>query len=66
MSLWHWLIAALWIALFVIPLWRVLPRAGLTKWLALIGIVPFGAVAMWWILAFKQWPGDERKSVSHD
>ncbi|PXV54666.1 hypothetical protein SAMN04487785_112117 [Dyella jiangningensis] len=54
----HWLVALLFFAALVVPLWKVLPRAGLPAALALVGLIPFGAVVLWWVLAFRRWPGD--------
>ena len=45
-------------ALFVVPLWLLLPRAGLPAPLALVGIIPLGAVVLLWVMALKRWPGD--------
>jgi len=36
-----------------VPLWKLLPRAGLSPYLALLSIVPFVAVILLWIVAFK-------------
>ena len=47
----------------VVPLWRILPRAGLSPWWALVAIVPLGLVILLWMLAFKRWPGDYGEAV---
>lgn len=44
--------------LLVVPLWMLLPRAGLPAPLALVGIIPFGAIVLLWVMALKRWPGD--------
>ena len=44
--------------LLVVPLWMILPRAGMASPIALVAIIPFGAVVLLWILAFKRWPND--------
>ncbi len=59
-SVWHWLIILMFFAAVIVPLWRILPRAGISKWAALFGFVPFGVLVLWWVLAFMQWPGDEK------
>ena len=42
----------------VIPLWRILERAGLTPALALLVLIPYvGIVLVVMILAFSQWRG---------
>ena len=51
------------IALQVIPFWRILPRAGISSWVALVAVVPLGALVLLWVLAFKRWPGDAARGV---
>jgi len=46
-------------ALFVIPLWRLLPRAGLPQQAALAAFIPFGGLVVLWVLAFRRWPNDD-------
>ncbi len=45
-------------ALLVVPLWMILPRAGISAPVALVAIIPLGAVALLWVLALKRWPDD--------
>ncbi len=44
--------------LTVIPFWRILPRAGVAAPWALAAVIPFGALVLLWVLAFRKWPGD--------
>jgi hypothetical protein len=55
-SMTFWLLtnAVLWI----VPLWFLLPRAGMNRYLSLIGAIPLGGTIMLWILALKRWPGE--------
>lgn len=43
----------------VVAFWKLLPRAGLSSWLALLAIVPVIAFVLLWIVAFKEWPEDK-------
>ena len=45
-------------ALFVVPFWKLLPRAGIPAPVALVAAIPFGAVVLLWVMAFKRWPDD--------
>ena len=47
--LWYLLLTAL----VVIPFWRLLPRVGVPSWVALLALIPFGALVLLWIVAFK-------------
>lgn len=40
-------------ALLVIPFWRILPRYGIPNWVALVAIIPLGALILLWVVAFK-------------
>ncbi len=40
-------------ALIVIPFWRLLPRFDIPNWVALVAIVPLGALILLWVMAFK-------------
>jgi Kef-type K+ transport system membrane component KefB len=49
-------IMALVIAIWIVPLWRILARTGHSPALSLVAIVPiFGLILLWW-LAFAEWP----------
>lgn len=40
-------------ALVVIPFWKILPRHGIPSWVALIAVIPLGALILLWVVAFK-------------
>ncbi|GHF47405.1 hypothetical protein GCM10017056_18980 [Seohaeicola zhoushanensis] len=40
-------------ALLVVPFWRILPRNGIPSWVALVAIIPLGALILLWVVAFK-------------
>jgi hypothetical protein len=44
--------------LWVVPLWYLLPRAGMNRNLAWIGAVPALGTVMLWIVALRRWPGE--------
>lgn len=50
-----WLVGAV---LVVIPLWMILPRAGIAAPWALAAALPLGAVVILWVLALRRWPED--------
>ncbi|MEM6489948.1 MAG: hypothetical protein AAF677_17035 [Pseudomonadota bacterium] len=45
-------------AALALPMWRILPRAGLNRWWALAAVAPFGIVVLLWVLGFRRWPED--------
>lgn len=50
-----WLVVTV---LQVIPLWRILPRAGIASPWALAAALPGGTILLLWVLAYKRWPTD--------
>jgi hypothetical protein len=40
-------------ALVIVPLWRLLPKFGIPNWVALAALIPFGALVLLWVMAFK-------------
>jgi hypothetical protein len=57
------IMALLLAALVVYPFWRILPRAGLSPWLALLAVFPLATLILLWVLALKRWPGDAAKEI---
>ncbi|WP_246175746.1 hypothetical protein [Roseovarius bejariae] len=39
--------------LVVVPFWRLLPKFGIPNWVALAAIIPFGALVLLWVMAFR-------------
>ena len=40
-------------AVLVVPFWRLLPKFGIPNWVALVAIIPLGALVLLWVMAFK-------------
>ena len=57
-SIWHLLIAIVWLLITTVPFIKILPRAGISSWLAVLGIIPFMPIVFLWVLALRTWPGD--------
>lgn len=56
LSIWHWIIVLLFSAIWVIPLWRIVRKAGYPGSLALLSIIPIVNFVMLWVFAFSRWP----------
>lgn len=39
--------------LIVVPFWKILPRYGISKYFALLTVIPAIALVLLWIIAFK-------------
>ena len=39
--------------LIVVPFWKLLPRYGISKYFALLAIIPAISLVLLWIMAFK-------------
>lgn len=60
-SIWHWIILVVWLAVFIVPLWRIVSKAGFPGALALLAIIPLLNIVLLWVFAFVKWP-IERKA----
>jgi len=40
-------------ALVIIPFWKLLPQFGIPSWVSLVAIIPFGAIVLLWVMAFR-------------
>ncbi len=40
----------------VFPFWLICRKAGLSPWLSLIYVIPFGSIVLPFVLAFIDWP----------
>ena len=47
------LFAMIWVALVVIPFWKLLPRFGISKYFAIAAVLPAIAIILLWVMAFK-------------
>lgn len=62
MSIGHALIMAIFVAIFLIPISKVLRRAGWNGWLCLLWLIPLVNVVMLWVFAFGRWPAIPERS----
>ena len=62
-GLWHLLIGIIWIAVIILPFWKIWSKAGFTGWLSLLMIVPLINLVSLYYLAFARWPTHERASA---
>ncbi|PZQ77785.1 MAG: hypothetical protein DI563_02570 [Variovorax paradoxus] len=57
-SIWHWIVALFWVAVFIIPGWRIVSKAGFHGGWSLLLLVPLLNVVAIWVFAFVRWPAD--------
>ncbi len=53
---WHVLAAAFWIAVILVPCWRISVKAGFPGWLAILAVIPVVNLGYLYFLAFARWP----------
>lgn len=58
LSIWHWLIVLFILATYIVPVWRILTKAGYSGAWSILGFVPLLNIIMLWIFAFSRWPRD--------
>jgi len=49
------LVGLIFLAFFLFLLWRIFNKAGLSPWLSLLVLVPFGPIVVLCVLAFADW-----------
>jgi hypothetical protein len=61
---WQLALLALLIPLWVIPLWRIVGKAGYPPFISLLAIFPaIGLILLWW-LAFAHWPIERNRQAA--
>jgi uncharacterized membrane protein YhaH (DUF805 family) len=56
LSIWHWLTVAFYLALLVLPVAKILSKAGFSGWWSLLAVIPIVNVICLWLFAFIRWP----------
>lgn len=55
-SIWHWLILLFYVAIIVVPCWRIVSKAGYAGAWSLLLFVPLVNLVALWMFAFARWP----------
>lgn len=50
----------LWVAVIVVPFWKLWDRTGHSGWLSLLMVIPLVNIVALYVLAFKEWPAVPR------
>lgn len=59
-GLWQLVAIGFWLALFLVPAWRITQKAGFHGALSLLVLIPVVNLIMIWVFAFVPWPGQRR------
>jgi hypothetical protein len=59
LSIWHWIIVLIFSAVFVVPCWRIVRRAGYSGAWSLVTMVPLLNIVMLWVFAYVRWPNED-------
>ena len=49
------------LVLIILPFWFIFSKAGYSKWLSLLMVVPIANLVMLYFLAFSTWPSQREK-----
>lgn len=55
------LMMLIWVAVIIVPFWRLWDRTGHSGWMSLLMLLPIVNLIMLYVLAFKAWPIDQNK-----
>lgn len=58
-SSWHFLVLLIYLAVFVVPCWKIVSKAGYSGAWSLLALVPFVNIIMLWVFAFSSWPNNK-------
>lgn len=58
-SIWHWLILSFILSIHLVPVWRIVSKAGYSGAFSLLSCVPVLNVIMLWVFAFSTWPNQK-------
>jgi hypothetical protein len=61
-GIWHIVILAILVVVFILPISKILQRAGWNGWLSLLWLIPGVNIVMLWVFAFGSWPAIPEKS----
>lgn len=50
----------IWIAVIIVPFWKIFAKAGFSGWLSLLMLLPLVNLIMLYFLAFARWPATGR------
>jgi len=59
-SIWHWIVALLYVALILVPIMAVMRKAGYSRTWAIVFLIPLVNLIALWIFAFSNWPALKR------
>jgi len=59
LSIWHWLIVVFILASYIVPVWRILTKAGNSGAWSFLSFIPLLNVIMLWVFAFSRWPNEK-------
>jgi hypothetical protein len=57
---WCALMFVVWIAVILVPVWKIVSRAGFSGFWALLALVPLANLVALWLFAFASWPAAPR------
>ena len=52
--------------MFLVPLWRIISKAGYSGAWALVSLIPFINILALWIFAFAKWPNERVDNDDRD
>ena len=61
-SIRHWFIIIVVLAMYAVPITKIVERTGHSKWWAVVFFIPLFHLVALWVLAFVKWPAMDRTS----
>jgi len=61
-SIWHWILFAVFAALVLYPIGRILARIGFSPFWSVIALIPLVNLVGLWIVALVDWPREKGRA----
>ncbi len=58
-GLWQLMAIVFWLAIILVPAWRITRKAGFPGALSLLMLIPMVNIIMVWVFAFVKWPNQK-------
>ncbi len=59
LSIWHWLIVLIVWALLLVPIVKIINKAGFSGWRSIVSLIPLVNILGLWVFAYSKWPNSE-------
>jgi hypothetical protein len=56
LSIWHWIVVFVYVLVLIVPVAKILKKAGFSGWWSIVALIPGVNIIFLWIFALVKWP----------